>query len=200
MDKDHLVIQLPDNNWGRRAAADLAYNGRMPCVTNVYDVKVDGDAVEFKKALYNGHIEGSYCVKPPIVITVKPPAAQKNIMLVCGNGFNSTQKIQRLLELADRLGVAVGASRPCVTSGLMPPGALLGLSGQTVSPKLCVVLGASGAQAFMAGIDKSEKIIAVNKDEHAMIFEQCDLGICCDCFELLDCLEAVMVCESTKCR
>lgn len=192
MVKEKSLICLPENDRGRRLAALIAYNDHIPCVTNVYDLIESEDYVEFKKTLYNGHVVGSYRIKKPLVVTVKPPMVHKDRMLVCGNGFNQQEKMNMLLRLAARLGLEVGASRPCVTAGLMPQSALLGISGRTVSPKLCVVLGASGAQAFIAGIEKSEKIIAVNKDSHAMIFEQCDVGICCDCFELLENLEAVM--------
>lgn len=193
--KQLSVIILPGDGRGKELAAGLAFQLRMPCMSDVYDIREGADTVAFKKSLYNGHVTGAYSVQIPCVITVNPPLAHRELMFVCGNAFNDHEKVLRLRRLAEKAGADMGASRPCVTSGIMPQETLTGISGQSVAPKLCVVFGASGAQAFMTGIEKSGRIVAVNKDERAMIFGQCDLGLCCDCFALLECVEAVMDCE-----
>ena len=91
-------------------------------------------------------------------------------------------------EFADRLAAAVGGSRVAVDIGLVPYHRQIGLTGRTVAPDLLVTFGVSGASQFIAGMDKSELVVAVNTDPQAPVFQYADLCIRADAGELLDAL------------
>lgn len=114
------------------------------------------------------------------------------LVVAAGRGASGAAGIEKLNQLAKTLGGILGGSRPVICAGKLPPDRQLGLSGSRASPALCLVFGASGAAAFRAGIEGSRKIIAVNRDPQAPIFEDCDLGVVADCNEFAEALAACL--------
>lgn len=99
------------------------------------------------------------------------------LILACGRGLNKKEEISRLQKTACMLGGEVGCSRPVFMDGRLGAQHLIGMSGHLCAPRLCLAIGVSGAAAFLIGIQESKKIIAVNSDETAPIFSNCDIGI-----------------------
>ena len=107
--------------------------------------------------------------------------------------------IQLAEELAAELGGVVGGSRATIDSGWLSADHQVGQTGKTVHPKVYVALGISGAIQHKAGMQDSECIIAVNKNDTAPIFEIADYGICGDLFKVTPLLiEAVRAAKAAK--
>ena len=141
-----------------------------------------------------------------VVETVK--AAKKLVDLIgadfivsVGRGISKDVEkgIQLAEELAAELGGVVGGSRATIDSGWLSADHQVGQTGKTVHPKVYVALGISGAIQHKAGMQDSECIIAVNKNETAPIFEIADYGICGDLFKVTPLLtEAIRAAKAAK--
>ncbi len=107
------------------------------------------------------------------------------IIVAGGKGMQTKEGFALLKTLADKLGGVVGASRVAVEMGLASPECQIGQTGKTVSPKLYIACGISGALQHTIGMDKSSKIIAINTDKDAPIFKIADYGYVGDAFEII---------------
>ena len=109
-----------------------------------------------------------------------------DVVVSVGRGISKDVEggIKLAEELAEVLGGVVGGSRATIDSGWLSADHQVGQTGKTVHPKIYVALGISGAIQHKAGMQDSECIIAVNKNENAPIFEIADYGICGDLFKV----------------
>ena len=117
---------------------------------------------------------------------------QAERIVAVGRGIKGQEHLPLAQELARSLGAELAASRPICDSGWLPMDRQIGSSGQTVSPKLYVALGISGAIQHLVGMKGSRTIVAVNKDADAPIFEVADYGIVGDLFEVVPALVAAL--------
>ena len=107
------------------------------------------------------------------------------IIIAAGRGIGNPDNLELIQQLADLLDAQVAGTRPMVESGLIDPRKQIGLSGRTVRPRLLIACGISGSVQFAAGMKGSERIIAINSDPDAPIFETAHIGVVGDVLEIL---------------
>ena len=118
--------------------------------------------------------------------------SQAERIVSVGRGIKEEANIALARQLAEALGAELAASRPICDAGWLPMERQVGSSGQTVSPKLYLALGISGAIQHLVGMKGSSTIVAINKDADAPIFEVADYGIVGDLFEVVPAMIAAL--------
>ena len=139
-----------------------------------------------------------------VLETVKSTKASKDIieakiLVSAGRGIGSPEKLHLVEDLADALEGDVSGSRAVVDAGWLPKDKQVGQTGKTVRPELYVACGISGAIQHVAGMEGSDYIIAINKEESAPIFDVADLGVIGDVNAILPKLtEAIRKYKASK--
>jgi len=109
-------------------------------------------------------------------------------IVAAGRGIGGAEKMSVIEDLAAALHAEIGASRPVIDNGWLPRDRQIGSSGQTVSPKLYLAVGISGAIQHLVGMKGAACTVAINKDPGAPIFTVADYGIVADLFEVVPAL------------
>jgi electron transfer flavoprotein alpha subunit len=123
--------------------------------------------------------------------TVDLGAAQ--FIVSVGRGIKEATNLPLVQDLAASLGAELAASRPICDNGWLPIERQVGSSGQTVSPRLYLAVGISGAIQHLVGMKGSQCVVAINKDPDAPIFEVADYGIVGDLFEVVPALTQAII-------
>jgi electron transfer flavoprotein alpha subunit len=179
--------------------ADYMHTGDGPCFVSIQAGAFRADALGTGSCIVEEFvpcIEASQIRSQPgerfreSAQTVDLSAA--NLIVSVGRGIKEEANIPIVQELAAALGAELAASRPICDNGWLPMERQVGSSGQTVSPKVYIAVGISGAIQHLVGMKGSKAVVAINKDENAPIFEVADYGIIGDLFEVVPALTAAV--------
>jgi len=107
------------------------------------------------------------------------------VVIVAGRAIKKQEDLDMIHKLADLLDGQVATTRPLIEAGWADPRKQIGLSGRTVKPKLIITCGVSGAIQFVAGMNNSDCIVAINEDKNASIFNVAHYGIIGDVYEVV---------------
>lgn len=124
------------------------------------------------------------------VLEVKPKPKESGIedaevIIVAGRGIKKAEDMDMIEQLAELLNARVAGTRSLIEAGWLDPKRQIGLSGRTVKPRLIITIGVSGAIQFVAGMNTSEHIVAINTDKNAPIFKTAHVGIIGDIYEVV---------------
>jgi electron transfer flavoprotein alpha subunit len=174
-------------------AADVSLTGEGPWFASFQTGAYRADQVEAGEAPVEqvSAATGEIRTRPEVPFQEARQAvdlSQAEIIVSVGRGIKEQKNIAIGQALADALGGELAASRPICDAGWLPMERQVGSSGQTVSPKLYLALGISGAIQHLVGMKGSRHVIAINKDEEAPIFEIADVAVVGNLFEIVPAL------------
>lgn len=111
--------------------------------------------------------------------------SEAEVIVVAGRGIKTEKDMEMIKELANNLKAQIAGTRPLIEMGWIGPKKQIGLSGRTVKPKLIITCGVSGSVQFVAGMNSSDHIFAINEDPNASIFNVAHYGIVGDIYEVV---------------
>ena len=180
---DPEIMLFGASSIGRDVAPRVASRVKTGLVADTTGLRMAKTQEELDKEAAMGN------ATPERALLMTRPAFGGNIMATLmvsgGRGVGSAEGFDVIRDMADALGAEVGSSRACVDAGWIEKDRQVGQTGKTVRPDLYMACGISGAIQHVAGMENSELIIAINKNESAPIFEVADLGIVGDLKQIL---------------
>ena len=189
--KPQLVATIPGFSGGM--IVKISWDEKRPCMATLSsgaaekpekDESRQGEiiAVDYQVTEEDQRIQTIEMVEKQPAATPVEGAA---VVVSGGKGVKSNDEVKLVNKLAEVLNAAVGGTRPARDAQWISEDNLIGSSGKTVSPKLFISIGASGAAHYTCGFLKAKYIIAIDKDPKAPIFDVCDLGIQADLNEIV---------------
>jgi electron transfer flavoprotein alpha subunit len=169
-----------DVGWTSEPRLGLVRSGTFEPVESGGEADVEDVAVEFED-----FSQRAVMVERAHAESEGPSIEDADVIVAGGRGLGEPEKFSLLEELAKALGGAVAATRAVVDAGWYPYATQVGQTGKTVSPKLYLACGISGAIQHKVGMQSSGTIIAINKDPNAPIFEYADVGVVGDLHEIV---------------
>lgn len=170
------VILWNADLWGRKNAPVAAAILKTGLCADCTLLEAEGETLYMYRPAQGGNITAKIkCLTDPQMATVRTKSESSDIIVSGGKGVKD--KLDKLRELAEKLGAELGASRGLVDMNVFPYEMQIGLTGKTVSPKVYIAIGISGAVHHTCAIEGADFVIAINPDRDARIFEYADYGI-----------------------
>ncbi|MBU1743732.1 MAG: electron transfer flavoprotein subunit alpha/FixB family protein [Proteobacteria bacterium] len=188
-DSDPMTFIRP--MYGGRVLAEVSFSAYPAIVTarpNSFGVGAPlaqkGEFAEFQAGISPGQVKTSV-IKREETTLGKVDLTEADLIVAGGRGLKAAENFRLIEELARTIGATVGATRAVVDAKWRDQADQVGKSGKTVSPKLYMGAGISGAIHHIMGMDTSRVVLAINNDPHAIIFNYANYGIVGDLFEVL---------------
>jgi len=188
-----LLLQTRPAYGGNIMATIICPNSRPQMATVRYKIMKRAEAVPGYKGGFTSleyvadSIRDRVKVREILEEEEEESLIEANIIVSGGNGLQNREGFSLLEKLADCFGAeaAVGASRVAVDKGWIDYSHQVGFSGKTVRPRLYIACGISGSVQHLAGMSRSDFVVAINKDPAAPIFKVCDIGLIGDLYDVV---------------
>lgn len=175
-DRNPEVILWKADLWGRRNAPITAALLETGLCADCTALETDGKKLYMYRPARSGSITAKIeCRTNPQMATVRTVTDSRDIIVSGGKGVKDCY--DKFIEFAKSLNAEIGASRGLVDMGRAPYSQQVGLTGKSVSPKIYIAIGISGAVHHTCAIENAGTIIAINPDKNAPIFEYADYGV-----------------------
>ena len=162
--------------WGRKNAPLVAAMFETGLCADCTHLSVDRDDLIMYRPAQGGNITAKIkCTSKPQMATVRTKSGNSDIIVSGGKGV--ADKFDKITALAKKINAEIGASRGLVDMNKALYETQIGLTGKTVSPKIYIAVGISGAVHHTCAIEGAGTVIAINPDKDARIFEYADYGI-----------------------
>ncbi len=171
------VVLWPSDIWSRRTAPIVSAMLETGLCADCTALETDGKDLFMYRPAFSGNVIAKIrCVTKPQMATVRTTLNDvSEVMLAAGKGVK--ENYDRVEALAIKYNAELAASRGLVDIGFAPYEQQVGLTGKTVSPKVYIAAGISGAVHHIVGMQQAGTVIAINPDKDAPIFEYADFGI-----------------------
>ena len=170
------VILWNADLWGRKNAPVVAAMLQTGLCADCTHLETDGETLFMYRPAQGGNITAKIkCTTKPQMATVRTKSESSDVIVSGGKGVKDS--LDKLYALAGKLGAQLGASRGLVDMDGAPYENQIGLTGKTVSPKVYIAVGISGAIHHTVAVEGARTIIAINPDKDARMFEYSDYGI-----------------------
>ena len=171
------VVLFEASEWHRQLASRVAVITGAGICADCISFRRDGDTFIMTRPALGGNVTADIASRSPMSFaTVRSSkASESDIIFAVGRG--AVGHVERIRALADGYGATLACSRVVCDAGVMPYSYQVGLTGKTVSPRVYVTFGISGAVQHTSGISGAGTVISVNSDKNARIFDYSDYGI-----------------------
>jgi electron transfer flavoprotein alpha subunit len=175
--------------FGGAQIVDVKLEGPDPKLVLIrpksFDAEPSGGSAEVVQ-VSAPQVDGAKVVQRHEEAATGPKLEDASVIVSGGRGLQDPSNFKLLEDLAALIpGAAVGATRAVVDAGWVPYAMQIGQTGKTVKPKVYIAVGISGATQHIVGMKSSDRIIAINKDAEAPIFQLADLGIVGDALKVV---------------
>lgn len=176
-EKQPDVVLWPSDVWSRRTAPQVSAMLNTGLCADCTALETDGEQLFMYRPAFSGNVIAKIrCVTRPQMATVRTTLDDvAEIIVSAGKGVKECYGAVE--EMAQKYNAELAASRGLVDIGFAPYEQQVGLTGKTVSPKVYIAVGISGAVHHIVGMEQSGTVIAINPDKNAPIFEYADYGV-----------------------
>ena len=184
--KNPEIIIWEENDNIKLLAAQFAIRSNNGLCADCTDFRyIDNKFIITRPASSGNIVADIICTSPISMATIKSESHtyENDIAVIIGMG--GVPFIDKINDLANRIHANTYCTRPVVDNGFMPYCKQIGLTGQNIAPKICILFGVSGAIQTIAGIENSQTIIAINNNKNSDIFDYSDYGIVIDIKNML---------------
>lgn len=182
--KSPSAVIFGSDTASKRISAEVAASLNLGLCADCTMLKAEnGELIMYRPALAGSIIAKIKSLTVPAMATVRTEESGISDIIVTV-GFGAKGSLDTVTRLAEALGATLGASRKAVDNDIAEYSCQVGLTGKTVTPKVYIAVGVSGAVHHIVGMESSGTVIAINPDKDAPIFDYADYGFVCKAEEL----------------